>query len=189
MDYLCFAKSESHQGMVKIGRTDRSVRERMYELSNTDYGETGFEGDSTWKPVGVLEVEDNVKAESLLHYHFDNLRVEEGREIFSSSDINGMVTEGAGLVHGNIIDLPRISHSFASDEEVLEIHNDADVTGIGVDTEEIPEVDIEILDGDSIEVASDLGLGLASISVVDFAATTYKHKDKKICKRRYSKHH
>ena len=56
MEYIYFAVSDSHPGMVKIGRTDRPIGERMSELSEDDYGLSGFDGDSPWstlrKPSG-----------------------------------------------------------------------------------------------------------------------------------------
>ena len=105
MEYIYFAVSDSHPGMVKIGRTDRPVDERMSELSGDDYGVSGYEGDSTWEAVEVIKVEDNVEAESMLHDHFDSVRVEDGREIFYSNDIEGMASEGAQLVDGTSVDL------------------------------------------------------------------------------------
>lgn len=105
MEYIYFAVSNSHPGMVKIGRTDRPVSERMSELSSEDYGLSDFEGDSKWNAVEVIKVEDNVEAERLLHDHFDSVRVENGREIFYSDDISAMATEGAELVDGSSIDL------------------------------------------------------------------------------------
>ena len=105
MEHIYFAVSDSHPGMVKIGRTDRPVDERMSELSKDDYGVSGYEGDSTWEAVEVIKVEDNVEAESMLHDHFDSVRVEDGREIFYSNDIEGMASEGAQLVDGTSVDL------------------------------------------------------------------------------------
>jgi hypothetical protein len=105
MEHIYFAVSDSHPGMVKIGRTDRPVDERMSELSEDDYGLSGYEGDSTWEAVEVIKVEDNVEAESMLHDHFDSVRVEDGREIFYSNDIEGMASEGAQLVDGTSVDL------------------------------------------------------------------------------------
>ena len=105
MEHIYFAVSDSHPGMVKIGRTDRPVDERMSELSRDDYAVSGYEGDSTWEAVEVIKVEDNVEAESMLHDHFDSVRVEDGREIFYSNDIEGMASEGAQLVDGTSVDL------------------------------------------------------------------------------------
>ena len=105
MEYIYFAVSDSHPGMVKIGRTDRPVDERMSELSQDDYGLSDFEGDSVWQAVDVIKVEDNVQAESMLHDHFGSARVENGREIFYSDDVNAMASEGTEIVDGVSIDL------------------------------------------------------------------------------------
>ena len=105
MEYIYFAVSDSHPGMVKIGRTDRPVGERMSELSQDDYGLSDFEGDSVWQAVDVIKVEDNVQAESMLHDHFGSARVENGREIFYSDDVNAMASEGTEIVDGVSIDL------------------------------------------------------------------------------------
>ena len=86
--------------MVKIGRTDRSVEERMQELSEDDYGTSGFSGDSEWEAVRVIEVKDNESAELILHEHFSDLRVENSRELFYAEDINAMADESIQIVDG-----------------------------------------------------------------------------------------
>ena len=154
MEYIYFAVSNSHPGMVKIGRTDRPVSERMSELSSEDYGLSGFEGDSKWNAVEVIKVEDNVEAERLLHDHFDSVRVENGREIFYSDDISSMATEGAELVDGSSIDL------LAALEESAKLEN-----GEGLEV---------------IELA--LMLGVAGIGFPIAAILWAKYKDKKAVK-------
>ncbi len=104
MKYIYFAVSDSHPGMVKIGRTGRPVAERMSELSGDDYGLSNFEGDSIWEAIEVIKVEDNVEAEHVLHDHFEGVRVEDGREIFYSEDVSEMASEGTELVEGINID-------------------------------------------------------------------------------------
>ena len=105
MEYIYFAVSDSHPGMVKIGRTDREISERMSEISYEDYGLSSFEGDSSWQAVEVFTVADNVKAERILHEHFNSVRVENGREIFYSDDVSDMAKEAADIVDGSSIDL------------------------------------------------------------------------------------
>ncbi|MDC0007512.1 GIY-YIG nuclease family protein [Gammaproteobacteria bacterium] len=106
MEYVYFAKSSSHPGMVKIGRTDRSVAERMEELSSEDYGPSNWEGDSDWEAVRIIKVEDNVVAEKILHEHFSYLRVEDNRELFYSNDIQALSNEAISVVNGtDILDL------------------------------------------------------------------------------------
>ena len=100
MELIYFAKSKSFPGMVKIGRTDRTVEERMKELSDQDYGTSGFSGDSEWEAVRVIKVEDNETAEAIIHEHFSHLRVEDSRELFYSNDIDAMVDESMQLVDG-----------------------------------------------------------------------------------------
>ena len=86
MEYVYIATSKSFPGMVKIGRTSRSVDQRISELSEDDYGTSGFTGDSEWEAVQVIEVQNSVEAEAILHEHFDHLRVEDGRELFYVDD-------------------------------------------------------------------------------------------------------
>ena len=100
MELIYFAKSKSFPGVVKIGRTDRSVEERMAELSEQDYGPTGFSGDSEWEAVRVIKVDDNETAEQIIHEHFSHLRVEDNRELFYSNDIDALVDESIELVGG-----------------------------------------------------------------------------------------
>ena len=133
MEYIYFAVSDSHPGMVKIGRTDRPVGERMSELSEDDYGLSGFDGDSTWEAVEVIKVEDNVKAESMLHDHFDSVRVEDGREIFYSNDIEGMASEGAQLVDGTSVDILSAGvEGFEDGEGIVELILELGLLGIGL---------------------------------------------------------
>tara|TARA_R110002073_G_scaffold34692_1_gene102461 strand:- start:189 stop:953 length:765 start_codon:yes stop_codon:yes gene_type:complete len=136
MEHIYFAVSDSHPGMVKIGRTDRPVDERMSELSGDDYGVSGYEGDSTWEAVEVIKVEDNVEAESMLHDHFDSVRVEDGREIFYSNDIEGMASEGAQLVDGTSVDLLSAgvegSEVFEEGEGIAELILELGLLGIGL---------------------------------------------------------
>ena len=136
MEYVYFAVSDSHPGMVKIGRTDRPVGERMSGLSEDNYGLSGYEGDSTWEAVEVIKVEDNVEAEGMLHDHFDSVRVEDGREIFYSSDIQGMASEGAELVDGTSVDLllsgVEGSEVFEEGAEIADLILSLGLLGIGL---------------------------------------------------------
>lgn len=176
MEYIYFAVSDSHPGMVKIGRTDRPVGERMNELSEDDYGLSGFEGDSTWQAAEVIEVEDNVEAESILHDHFDSARVEDGREIFYSDDVDGMASEGATLVDGNSVDL--LDAGVASAGSIFD-----DAEGI-FEEGSLGESDVfEILEeGGDVITESVAGLGAVGIGLVAAAMTYDKYKDEKIVK-------
>ena len=66
MEQIYFAVSPQFQGLVKIGRTDRDISERMGELAG--YGLEGFDGVSSWSPSKkhVLVVDDNTASEALL---------------------------------------------------------------------------------------------------------------------------
>ena len=157
MEYIYFAVSDSHPGMVKIGRTDRPVGERMSELSQDDYGLSDFEGDSVWQAVDVIKVEDNVQAESMLHDHFGSARVENGREIFYSDDVNAMASEGTEIVDGVSIDL------FSA----------------GADSSEA------LFDGAEIDSAAAmliLSLGGLGIGIAGAAIAYDKYKDEKVVK-------
>jgi hypothetical protein len=100
MEFVYISTSKSFPGMVKIGRTSRNVDKRMAELSEDDYGTSGFSGDSEWEAVQVIEVEDSVEAEALLHEHFNHLRVENGRELFYVDDPNDISSISLDLVDG-----------------------------------------------------------------------------------------
>ena len=177
MEHIYFAVSDSHPGMVKIGRTDRPVGERMSELSEDDYGLSGFDGDSTWEAVEVIEVEDNVEAESVLHDHFDGARVEDGREIFYSDDVSGMAGEGAELVDGTSVDL--LSAGVESSESIVDgadgiFEAGAGMLGAGDATEILGE------GGDIIEGI--LELGTVGIGIAGAAIVYDKYKDEKVVK-------
>ena len=70
---IYIATSPHYEGIVKIGRTDRPVQERMDELSNRDYGLEGEVGDTEWEVANVIVVDENVAAEAMLHKHFDSI--------------------------------------------------------------------------------------------------------------------
>jgi|TARA_B110000259_G_C13968645_1_gene383761 hypothetical protein len=103
MEYIYIAKSKSFPGMVKIGRTDRPVEQRMDELSEGDYGTSGFSGDSEWEAVSIIKVENNETAEAIIHSHFDNLRVEDGRELFYCDNPEEITEEAVSLVEGTLL--------------------------------------------------------------------------------------
>ena len=73
MESIYIAQSKSFPGLVKIGRTDRPVDVRMGELSEDNYGPTGFDGDSEWEALKIIKVDDNESAEALLHNHFSEI--------------------------------------------------------------------------------------------------------------------
>ena len=113
-EYIYIAESPQYPGMVKIGRTDRTVEERMEELSADDYGVPGQSMDSEWEAVKIIEVIDNENAEAVLHEHFDHLRVTDSRELFYTDDPYGLAYEAADVVDGTIItaDLVEIGNLF-----------------------------------------------------------------------------
>ena len=177
MEYIYFAVSDSHPGMVKIGRTDRPIGERMSELSEDDYGLSGFDGDSTWEAVEVIEVEDNVEAESILHDHFDSARVEDGREIFYSDDVSGMAGEGAEIVDGTSVDL--LSAGVDNSESIFNGADGIFEAGMGIfgagDATEILGEGEDIFEGI-------LELGTAGIAIAGAAMAYDKYKDEKLVK-------
>ena len=113
-EYIYIAESAQYPGMVKIGRTDRTVQERLSELSRDDYGLPGSDIDSEWEAVKIIEVNDNEHAEAVLHDHFSDLRVDSSRELFYTDDPVGLSYEAANIVDGTIItaDLIEIGNLF-----------------------------------------------------------------------------
>jgi len=177
MEYIYFAVSDSYPGMVKIGRTDRPIGERMSELSEDDYGLSGFDGDSTWEAVEVIEVEDNVEAESILHDHFDSARVEDGREIFYSDDVSGMAGEGAEIVDATSADL--LSAGVENSESIFDNADGIFEAGMGVlgagDATDILGEGGDIFEGI-------LELGTVGIGIAGAAIAYDKYKDEKVVK-------
>lgn len=100
MQLIYIAQSNQFPGMVKIGRTDRSVEERMEELSKEDYGTSGFTGNSEWEAIKVIEVKDSESAETILHNHFSEYRVENSRELFYADDPHELAEEAIQVVDG-----------------------------------------------------------------------------------------
>lgn len=128
MEYIYIAKSAAHPGMVKIGRTDQTVDERMQQLSAEDYGPEGFSGNADWEAVTVIKVDNNVEAEALLHDHFSSARVTDSRELFYCEDIEGLSTEAIQISQGeaiSILDEPGIdefiSAGFAFTEDLEDL--------------------------------------------------------------------
>ena len=103
MESIYIAQSESFPGLVKIGRTDRPVDVRMGELSEDNYGPTGFDGDSEWEALKIIKVDDNESAEALLHNHFSGIRHENRRELFKTDDIEALSNEAISVVDGTDI--------------------------------------------------------------------------------------
>ena len=102
-EFIYIAESPQYPGMVKIGRTDRTVEERLSELSREDYGLPGSNIDSEWEAVKIIEVQDNERAEAVLHDHFSDQRVDSSRELFYTDDPMGLSYEAANIVDGTII--------------------------------------------------------------------------------------
>ena len=106
MELIYIAKSSSFPGIVKIGRTDVNINQRMRQLSNEDYGPSDFQGDSEWEAVRVFEVKNNEEAERILHDHFSSSRVESRRELFYSDNPDALADEAIEVVNGEyLVDL------------------------------------------------------------------------------------
>ena len=103
MEQVYFATSPQFEGLVKIGRTDRDISERMGELAG--YGLEGYDGSSSWLSSSshVLVVEDNTASEALLHQYFADLRVSDDRELFVAGNIDSMVTEAQKLTDATLL--------------------------------------------------------------------------------------
>lgn len=102
-EFIYIATSPQYPGMVKIGRTDRTVEERMQELSAEGYGLEDAGGKIEWEASSVLVVEDNVTAEAKLHDHFADSRVSEDRELFLLADPDAVAAEASAAVDGRFI--------------------------------------------------------------------------------------
>ena len=113
-EYIYIAESPQYPGMVKIGRTDRTVDVRMEELSDGNYGLPGNEVDADWEFVKIIEVEDNEHAEAVLHEYYADSRVTESRELFYTEDPVGLAYEAETVSEGTILttDLIEIGNLF-----------------------------------------------------------------------------
>ena len=96
-EYIYIAESQQYPGMVKIGRTDRTVDVRMEELSDGNYGLPGNEVDAEWEAVKIIKVEDNEHAEAVLHEFYADQRVTDSRELFYTNDIDALGDEAFQL--------------------------------------------------------------------------------------------
>mgnify|MGYP001166814577 FL=1 len=70
--------------IVKIGRTDRALEDRMRELYNTSVP-------VPFECYFAVELDDSKDIENLLHQAFDDLRVNNSREFFKLSPENARV--------------------------------------------------------------------------------------------------
>ena len=127
-EYIYIASSEQFPGIVKIGRTDREVSERMAELSSGDYGPEGHFEDATWTAEAVVEVKDNAPAESAIHDHWADARVSPDRELFYTDDPEQLAEELVDFTGGNLIAQSDIT--FEVMDTLLDVG--VDVTGIGL---------------------------------------------------------
>ena len=75
-EFIYILENSSMPGLVKIGRTDRSVSERVSELSSHTGVPTGF------AVVKEYVVPNSVEAERIIHERLSNYRVAENREFF-----------------------------------------------------------------------------------------------------------
>jgi S-DNA-T family DNA segregation ATPase FtsK/SpoIIIE len=75
-EFIYVLENPSMPGMVKIGRTDRSVLERVNELSSATGVPTGF------AVVKEYAVTNSVEAERIIHERLSDYRVAENREFF-----------------------------------------------------------------------------------------------------------
>lgn len=74
-EYVYILSNISMPGLIKIGRTNRSVDERLKELNNTSLP-TQFIVEHT------IETSDSKYLEKIVHKNFDKHRVNENREFF-----------------------------------------------------------------------------------------------------------
>ena len=74
-EYVYILSNISMPGLIKIGRTNRSVEERLKELNNTSLP-TEFIVENT------IETSDSKYLEKMVHKNFDKHRINENREFF-----------------------------------------------------------------------------------------------------------
>jgi len=74
-EYVYILSNISMPGLIKIGRTNRSVEERLKELNNTSLP-TQFIVEHT------IETSESKYLEKMVHKNFDKHRVNENREFF-----------------------------------------------------------------------------------------------------------
>ena len=75
-EFIYVLENASMPGLVKIGRTERSVSERVNELSSHTGVPTGF------TVVNEYAVANSVEAERIIHERLSDYRVAENREFF-----------------------------------------------------------------------------------------------------------
>lgn len=127
---IYIATSPQYEGIVKIGRTDRPVQERIDELSREDYGLEGEINDTEWELSNVIFVDDNVASEALIHDHFESIRVSDSRELFYSTDPDALASEAAS-VSGGVFDLSEVEPDVAFEvlDQLIQLGL---VAGVGV---------------------------------------------------------
>jgi hypothetical protein len=75
-EFIYILENTLMPGLVKIGRTERSVSERVNELSSSTGVPTGF------TVVKEYAVANSVEAERIIHERLSDYRVSENREFF-----------------------------------------------------------------------------------------------------------
>src|ERR1035437_2343785 len=75
-EFIYVLENPSMPGLVKIGRTERSVSERVNELSSHTGVPTGF------AVVKEYAVPNSVEAERIIHERLSDYRVADNREFF-----------------------------------------------------------------------------------------------------------
>lgn len=119
--WVYILSNPSMPGLVKIGRTTRTVEQRMEELYQTGVPQRFVCRHSEWLP-------DCHVAEYHLHRHFDEYRLEPGREFFRCGDdeVREVICELKAILRGQVeelIDEFMPDHVICSPDFIIDEHD------------------------------------------------------------------
>jgi S-DNA-T family DNA segregation ATPase FtsK/SpoIIIE len=106
-EFIYILENASMPGLVKIGRTERSVSERVNELSSSTGVPTGF------IVVKEYAVANSVEAEKLIHERLSDYRVSDNREFFKME-----VADAMDIIE-SILPKPETRRDFEREDELV----------------------------------------------------------------------
>ena len=106
-EFIYVLENASMPGLIKIGRTERSVSERVGELSAATGVPTGF------TVVKEYAVANSVEAERIIHERLSDFRVANNREFFK------MEAEDATDIIESILPKPETRRDYEREDEMV----------------------------------------------------------------------